>query len=264
MTAEDTHRHVPSGTPVQPQQSRRPKERGRLWNFVVDKSLPLLAAILTLVAAVLGVWGARLNNYNNALANDVSTLKDQRSVLSEDNASLTADLADMKASRDSWKTRAEAARKTGPDTSTTPTADSAAVDPADPPGPVAPGAAGIFRQTGDKPVTIAASYGIDLDTRDVNWGVDPDSGDLYLSRSGSDYQLYGTTTVALVDHEATYDDCEAQTVLQPHLEKEQIVVGGQFCTKTSEGRWAYVKIIGFDTERGTITLHIVVWSLKTN
>jgi hypothetical protein len=112
-------------------------------------------------------------------------------------------------------------------------------------------------------VTIASSYGIDLDTRDVNWGVNTSGGDLYFYRSGSDYQL-GTDTVALVDSETTYEGCEAQTVLQPRLGEEQTVVGRQFCAKTNEDRWAYVKIVGLDTERGTITLHVVVYTLETD
>lgn len=263
LPAPPTPPGPPTGTGRKERRANR-KRRG-WWGFLVNRGSELLAAILTLVAAVLGIWGAQLNNENDELSTQVDTLQDDGSVLREDNASLTEDLADLTTSRDSWKTRAEEAEKAlaEADGSTVSTTVPGPTDPDDPPGDVTPGAAGVFRRTGDNPVTIAASYGIDLDTRDTNWGVNTSGGDLYLSGSGPDYELYGSGTIALVDSEATYDDCEAQTVLQSRLGKEQTVVGRQFCTKTSEDRWAYVKIVGLDTERGTITLHVVVYTLET-
>lgn len=268
MTAENTHTHAspdaPLAPPPEPPGEPGPtRKRGRLWSFMVDKGVPLLAAILTLVAAILAVWGAKLQNDNDALANDVSSLKDQRSVLSEDNATLTADLADMTTSRDSWKSRAEAAEKAGNGSSTTTTTEPTAVDPGDPPGNQTPDAAGIFRQTGSNPVTFAAGYSIDLDSQESNWSVGS-GGDVWLDQVSNGYSLGAYGRVALVSQEATYEQCAAQTVLQHSLTKEQTVVGRQFCTLTSEQRWAYVKIVGLDPDRGTITLHVVVYTLETD
>jgi hypothetical protein len=291
MTAENTHTGAPHGAPPLPPagppqpppageqgpaapappgprpQGRRGRPAGegrgrRLWHFLVDRGTELLAAVLTLVAAVLGVWGAQLNNENEELAAQVDTLEDTGGVLREDNASLTEDLADMTASRDSWKARAEEARE---DDGTTPTTEpEPGVDPDGAPGDITPGAAGIFRQTGSAPVTFAVNYGIDLDSQEPNWSVGPSSGDVVFGRRTNGFGMSTYGRVALVSSEARYEDCDAQTVLQDNLTKEQTVVGSQFCTLTSEERWAYVKIVGLDPERETVTLHVVVYSLESD
>ena len=238
-------------------------KRRRVWRFLLDRGTELLAAVLTLVAAMLGIWGAQLNNENAELAAEVDTLEDRGGVLREDNESLSEDLADVSASRDSWKTRAEDAEETLARAEDTPST----TDPTGPEnrGPTGgPGAVPVFRETGDAPVTISDDYGINLDTRDVNWGVSTSSGDLRFWLSGTDPMLGTNGTVAIVDQPATHEHCEAQTVLQPGIHKEQVVVGQQFCTKTNEGRWAYVNIAGIDTQGGTISLHITVYSLDTD
>lgn len=296
MTAENTHTGAPTGAPPLPptapptppptppgppepaaspgpadraepagkkgrRERRAEKRQGRrrLWGFLVDRGTELLAAVLTLVAAVLGVWGAQLNNENQELAAEVDSLEDTGSVLRDDNASLTEDLADMTASRDSWKERAENARDEPDDLPTVTTEP--AVGPDDAPGNVTPGAAGIFRQTGDAPVTFAVFYGIDLDSQEPNWSVS-NGGDIKFERRTNGFSLDTYGRVAIVDGDATYEECDAQTVLQSDLTKEQTVVGSQFCVVTNEGRWAYVRIIGLDPERETITLHVVVYTLE--
>ena len=291
MTAENTHAHAASSAPVAPspgqatttptappvppappappagsgrKQRRQGRKRRGWWGFLVDRGTELLAAILTLVAAVLGIWGAQLNNENDELSARVDTLQDTGSVLRDDNASLTEDLADMTTSRDSWKERAEAAEKDDGTSSTPGTTTPDAVDPDDPPGDITPGAAGIFRQTGASPVTFAVNYGIDLDSQEANWSVGDSGGDVYLYRATNGYYIATSGQVALVSQEASYEQCDAQTVLQSDLTKEQTVVGRQFCMVTSERRWAYVKIVGLDTERETVTLHVVVYSLEND
>jgi hypothetical protein len=260
---------VPPDPPTPPtgkgRRDRGSRKRRGWWGFLVNRGTELLAAILTLVAAVLGIWGAQLNNENDELSDRVDTLEDGGSVLRDDNASLTEDLADLTTSRDSWKTRAEEAEKALAEAegSTSSTTVPATTDPDDPPGSTTPAAAGIFRQTGSSPVTFAVGYGIDLDSQESNWSVSS-GGDVYLRHATNGYSLYTYGQVALVDQEASYEQCDAQTVLQNDLNKEQTVVGRQFCTVTSENRWAYVKIVGLDTERETITLHIVVYSLEND
>jgi len=287
--ADNTHAHTAPSAPVTPptgpattapsaapspptppagtgRKRREGRKRRGWWGFLVNRGTELLAAILTLVAAVLGIWGAQLNNENDELSARVDTLQDDGSVLREDNESLTEDLADVTTSRDSWKARAEEAENALADAegSTTSTTVPEGTDPDDAPGSITPGAAGIFRQTSDNPVPIAQGYSIDLDTRASDWdvggsgdvGLYPSSGSLYLYVSGN--------AVSLVDHAATYEECRAQTVLQDSLTVEQTVVGRQLCTTTNEGRTAYVKIVGLDPDRGTVTLHIVVWTLETD
>lgn len=240
-----------------------PGKGRRVWRFLIDRGTELLAAVLTLVAAMLGIWGAQLNNENAELAAEVDSLEDRGGVLREDNESLSAELADVSASRDTWKTRAEEAEEALADAEATP-GTTEPPGPGDPPGPRPAGTVPVFRETGDAPVTISDSYGLNLDTRDVNWGVTSSGDDLYFYLSNGDPMLGAGSTIALVDQPATHEDCEAQTVLQHQLQKEQVVVGGQFCTKTNEGRWAYVNIVGIDTQGGTITLHMVVYSLDTD
>jgi hypothetical protein len=243
-----------------PEGADEPREHGRVGTFVVDKGMPFLTAMLTVLAAALGVWGVKATSDKGELADSVTSLENERDVLREDNASLTVHLADMETSRDSWKERAEDAERAGTSGSTTTTLP---VDPSDPPDDVAASAAGIFRETGRSPVTFAYSYGIDLDTRDVNWGIASFSQDISLSKHTDGLALFiSSGVIAVVDKEASYAECDAQTVLQDDLGAELTVVGSQFCMRTSEGRWAYVKIVGLDTARETITIHIVVFTLQ--
>jgi hypothetical protein len=264
--------HAHAAPPLDPPQAPANGAKGgdpgrarRVWRFLIDRGTELLAAVLTLVAAMLGIWGAQLNNENAELAAEVDSLEDRGGVLREDNESLSEDLADVSASRDSWKTRAEEAEDALASAEDSPaTTEPEDTGPSGGPGPITAGAVPVFRETGDEPVTISDSYGINLDTRDVNWGVNTSGGDLYFYLSNGDPMLQANGTVALVDQPATHEHCEAQTVLQSQLQKEQVVVGQQFCTKTGEDRWAYVNIAGIDTQGGTITLHIVVYSLDTD
>lgn len=237
------------------------RRRGRLWTFVVDKGMPLVTAILTVLAAALGVWGVKATNDKNELADTVVTLEERDSVLSEDNATLTSDLAEARESRDTWKARAEAAEKAQEEADTTASTPATSDDPTDPPSDVAAGEAGIFRQTGTSPVTFAYDYGIDLDTREENWGVGS-GGDVNLSKHVDGLSLFiPSRVIAVVDQEPSYADCDAQTVLRDDFDAELTVVGTQFCMRTSEARWAYVEIVGLDPARETITLHLVVWTL---
>ena len=252
--------------PVASAESTDPDEkakRGWLWSFCVDKGMPLLTAVLTVLAAALGVWGVKASNDKEKLADTVDALEDRRDAVAEDNATLKSDLADMTTSRDDWKDRAEKAED---ELANTPTDIGTETEgPGASPDGVTPDPAGIFRQTGSAPVTFAYDYGIDLDSRDKNWGISTSGGDVQLSRTSEGLYLWiPSRTIALVDKDATYEDCNAQTVLQQDLSAEQTVVGRRLCMKTMEGRWAFVKILGLDTARRTVTLHIVVWTLATD
>ena len=98
----------------------------------------------------------------------------------------------------------------------------------------------------------------------MNWGISS-GGDVQLNRVTGGLHLWiPSHVIALVDNDATYEDCDAQTVLQENLSPEQTVVGRRLCMRTMEGRWAFVKILGLDTERQTVTLHVVVWTLATD
>ena len=178
--------------------AEEPREHGWLWTFVVDKGLPFLTAMLTVLAAALGVWGVKATSDKDELADSVNSLENERDVLREDNASLTAHLADMETSRDSWKERAEDAERAD-DTSGT-TIPTLPANPSDPPDDVTPSAPGIFRETGSSPVTFAYSYGIDFDTRDINWGISSMGGDVTLSKHTDGLALFVPShVIAVVD-----------------------------------------------------------------
>ena len=234
----------PGRPPPPPSTGGGGDRRQRHWTMA-ERVLAVLAAALSVVAGGLGIWGAQATSERDDLETTADSIAEERDDLDDQ----------LEAARQ----RIDELETAATSTTTTTEADSAG---ATAPGEVTPGAAGVFRQTGDSPVTFAYDYGIDLDTRDVNWGVDS-GGDIHLSKHSDGLSLFiPSGTIALVDQEATYDDCEAQTVLQDSFSAELTVVGQQFCTKTSEGRWAYVEIVGLDPGRETVTLHIVVWTLE--
>jgi hypothetical protein len=213
---------------------------------MAERVLAVLAAALSVVAGGLGIWGVQATSERDDLETTADSIAEERDQLGDELSSAQERIDELEAAATS--------------TTTTTTSD---ITSSGAPGEVSPGSAGVFRETGDSPVTFARGYGIDLDTRDTNWGVRNWSGDIKLDKDGGDLSLWlSSGRVALVDQVATYDHCEAQTVLQGSLTAEQTVVGQQFCVRTDDDRWAYVKILGLDPGRETVTLHIVVWSLE--
>ena len=236
----------PGRPPPPPSTGGGSDRRQRHWTMA-ERLLAVLAAGLSVVAGGLGIWGAQATSERDDLETTADSIAEERDQLGDE-------LSSAQERIDELETAA---------TSTTTTTTSDITPTGGAPGEVTPGSAGMFRETGDSPVTFARGYGIDLDTRDTNWGVQNWSGDIKLGKDGSDLSLsLPSDRVALVDQVATYDHCEAQTVLQGSLSAEQTVVGQQFCVRTGEDRWAYVKILGLDPGRETVTLHIVVWSLE--
>lgn len=235
--------------PAPPPGLTRDERRHRRWTMA-ERLLAVLAAALGVAAGVLGVWGTRASTERDELEATADSLVEERNDLSDD-------LSQAHDRIDQLETEATS-------TTTTTTPDNPDDTGADAPGTVTPGAAGIFRQTGDEPVTFAAGYGIDLDGRDPNWGVGS-GGDISLSRHSDGLSLFiPSRTIALVDEEPSYADCDAQTVLQDSFSAELTVVGQRMCIRTLDDRWAYVEILGLDPGRETVTLHIVVWTLQTD
>jgi hypothetical protein len=122
--------------------------------------------------------------------------------------------------------------------------------------------AGVFRQTGADAVAVPERFGIDLDTQESNWGISPFAPpDIYVA-PGVD-SVRGIT-LAIVRARPAFEDCEAQTVLQRYLTRAQTVVGQQMCVKSSDGRWAHVRIAAIDRSAKTMSFKIVVWKLPTD
>jgi hypothetical protein len=120
----------------------------------------------------------------------------------------------------------------------------------------------VFRQTGADAVAVPERFGIDLDTQESNWGISPFAPpDVYVA-PGVD-SVRGNT-LAIVRARPALEDCEAQTVLQRFLTRAQTVVGQQMCVKSSDGRWAHVRIAAIDRSAKTMSFKIVVWKLPTD
>lgn len=124
----------------------------------------------------------------------------------------------------------------------------------------------IFNET-TAPISVREGYGVDVDSQEANWGVN-NSGVRDFSVSSGAYSIgggdFGDVKFVIVDHEPTLDECEAQTALQTVVEVEQTVVGQRLCVRSSEGRWAYVRIASIDHGTGEMSFDIRVWKLPTD
>jgi cell division protein FtsB len=254
---------VGPGGPVDPPTTGEEPEarRGRLSRivgFVTDKGIPLLIALFGLLAAVAGTWGAVATAEADDLGQTNASLERQVDTLSEQNDTLTSEAETLTEDRDQWRDRA---RDAGTATTTTTAAD----DDGGGGQPVTDGSssatdtpAAVLRETGDQPLTFSSGYSIDLDSDAPDWGVNDGSmGDVHFYL-GSQTSL-STREVSLVDHVPTEAECDDATVLVPTLPDGQTREGVQMCTRTSEDRFAYVRIVGIDQAAETITLDIIVW-----
>lgn len=116
----------------------------------------------------------------------------------------------------------------------------------------------VRRATAGTPLTFTWTYSADLDSQDADWAVlqGSETGwDLYLDGDGS----VTTHEVTIVDHVPTEAECRDSTVRQPSLGDEQSREGVMMCVRTTEDRFAFVRIAGIDEERKTTSVDIVVW-----
>lgn len=227
----------------------------RIVGFVTDKGIPLVIAVLGLLAALAGTWGAVATADANELEDTNASLERQVDTLSEQNDVLTSEVETLAEDRDQWRDRA---RDAGTATTTTTVADDGAEPVTDGSTSASDTTAAVLRETGDQPLTFSSGYGIDLDSDAPDWGVNNSSFGELSFYMGSQAQLY-TGEVSLVDHVPTEAECDDATVLHTSLPDGQTREGVQMCTRTSEDRFAYVRIVGIDQEAETITLDIIVW-----
>jgi hypothetical protein len=114
----------------------------------------------------------------------------------------------------------------------------------------------VLRQTGGAPVVLGSC--LDLDSPDPDWGVG--------SRSHKDVCVSTwadgvNARLAVVRGTPTPAVCQAQTDIRRSTTEAQTVVGQHLCVRSSEGRWAHLRIAGIDTSAYTISFDIVVWKL---
>jgi hypothetical protein len=108
---------------------------------------------------------------------------------------------------------------------------------------------------------VPGRAGVDLDSQTSNWGIDAADRDLYVGPGA--YSISGKT-LAIVKASPTLEDCQGQTVLQTSLPPAQTVVGQKLCVRTSDDRWAYVRIAAIDHSARTMSFRITVWKLPTD
>jgi hypothetical protein len=210
---------------------------------ITEHWLPFLTAILVLATAVVGLYAQRATSERNRLQDDSASLEAQVEQLSETNRRLSASNEDLKAENAKLQKQRE-----GTASATTPSTSGET--------------ARTFRQTGSTPLVVPGQSGVDLDTQASNWGVDSSVGE-DLSVGPGAYTISGKT-LAIVKASPTLEACQRQTVLQTSLPSAQTVVGQKVCVRTSEDRWAYVKIAAIDRSARTMSFNIVVWKLPTD
>jgi cell division protein FtsB len=222
------------------------KKSGRrrgIMTAITEHWLPFLTAIFVLATAVAGLYAQRATSERNQLQDDSASLEVQVTQLSETNRRLLASNENLEAENATLRKQLEGTASTTASTTPEETAK-------------------LFRQTGSTPLVVPGQSGVDLDSQASNWRADSPLGkDLSV---GTDASTIWGKTLAIVKATPNLEACQSQTVLQTNLSTAQTVVGQKICVRTSEDRWAYVKIAAIDRSARTMSFNIVVWKLPTD
>jgi hypothetical protein len=105
---------------------------------------------------------------------------------------------------------------------------------------------------------------IDLDSQEPNWGVGSRSHKDVCVSSGAMSKWINATRLTVVDGPPTLQDCQKQTVLRRSTTAAETVVGRHMCVRSSEDRWARLRIAAIDTSANTMSFDIVVWKLPSD
>jgi hypothetical protein len=121
----------------------------------------------------------------------------------------------------------------------------------------------VFRETGGAPVVVASC--IDLDSQEPDWGAGSRSHkDLCASFGANGAARILATRLAVVDDPPKRADCEQQAALRPSTTTAETVPGQHLCVRSSDKRWAHVRIAAIDRSAGTMSFDIVVWKLDSD
>jgi hypothetical protein len=129
-----------------------------------------------------------------------------------------------------------------------------------PTAPSAPGGEPAVKRAAS--VTLPIYYSIDLDSGAPNWNVVRGSVSGWDLRGALGVGPYGVASnrdLTYVSGEPSHQTCVAATALQRGIEQEKTRAGTAFCVRTSEGRWAWVKITGVSADSGDVKLDVHVW-----
>jgi hypothetical protein len=125
------------------------------------------------------------------------------------------------------------------------------------------GPARVFRETDGAPVVVASC--IDLDSQEPDWGVGSRSHkDLCVSFGSNGAARINATELAVVGTPPRLADCEEQTVRRPSTTTAETVPRQQLCVRSSDKRWAHVRIAAIDRSASTMSFDIVVWKLPSD
>lgn len=238
--------HTTTPPPPPPAPGEAGKKQGDGFLASVTKHwLPFFTAILVLATAALGL-------YTKQVADERDEAQAGSSELEADKAALEHEIEALEQQKAALEADLEEAQAT-PVTTPTTRRDGTTATTLDP-------TPEILRQTGGTPVTIGFGHGIDLDTDADNWGVDESGRDLYVNGSPA---ISGQEFV-LVTEPPTPRVCAGSTLPVGGIAAAQTVVGQQFCVRTGEDRWAYVRIAAIDPEARTIAFDVTVWKLASD
>jgi hypothetical protein len=121
----------------------------------------------------------------------------------------------------------------------------------------------VFRKTDGARVVVASC--VDLDSQEPDWGVGSRSHkDLCASFGASGSARILATRLAVVDGPPRLADCEKQTVLRQSTTTAETVPRQHLCVRSSDKRWAHVRIAAIDRSAGTMSFDIVVWKLDSD
>jgi hypothetical protein len=120
----------------------------------------------------------------------------------------------------------------------------------------------VFRETDGAPVVVASC--IDLDSQEPDWGVGSRSFKDLCVAFGASGSARVTGTLAVLDDPPGLADCEEQTVLRRSTTTAETVLRQDLCARSSDKRWAHVRIAAIDRSAGTMSFDIVVWKLASD
>lgn len=219
--------------------SEKSSERRGVLAAITQHWVPFLTALVGLATAVVSLYAAQ-----RAIS--------QRNEIQDSSASLEVQVQELKAEND--KLRAENDRL------------QEQLDKArNPGGSTPPPEPEVFNQTGEVPVVVGLGSCIDLDSQEPNWGVDSGGKkDLCVSFGANGAARVLAGKVAVVDGPPAVDDCGKLTVLRSSTTTAETVVGQHLCVRSSDDRWAHVRIAAIDRAASTMSFDIVVWKLDSD
>lgn len=122
---------------------------------------------------------------------------------------------------------------------------------------------GVKRKSGDKPIQLTDSYGVDLDSAELDWGAtrtsSSDISRLDLSYDG--FNLSAPGDLATVRTDATLEDC-IRAGYKRYVSRTSLGPEGTFCVKTNGKSFARVQLTKKSTNE-LLVLDVLVWAPAT-